>query len=64
MVLSLILGLATSHEDITVAVIHAYLDKGEEIYANIPRGFYKWKSLQVENITVWTAQSPRNFFRY
>lgn len=39
MILSLMLGLATMQANITAAFLHASLDKGKEIYVEIPQGF-------------------------
>jgi hypothetical protein len=78
LILSLILGLATTQVDYTAAFVHALIDKDPDwdtltkeeqekqgVFINMPRGFTETgKVLKLKRSLYGLKQSPRNFFQH
>jgi hypothetical protein len=63
LILSSILGLATTQVDYTAAFAHA--DVGEDVYIEMPKSFGKpGILLKLRKSLYGIKQSPRNFFHH
>ncbi|KAL3804514.1 hypothetical protein HJC23_002553 [Cyclotella cryptica] len=63
--LMLMLGLKSKQGDITAAFVHADVEKGENIYVEIPQGFKKQgKVLKLKKTLYGLHQSPSAFWLY
>ena len=65
LILEVLLGLKSKQGDITAAFVHADVEKGEDIYVEMPRGFRKQgKVLKLKKTLYGLRQSPRAFWLY
>lgn len=65
LILSVVLGLATTQVDYTAAFVQAELPDSEEVYVEMPRGFKEsGKVLRLRRALYGLKQSPKTWFEY
>eukprot|EP00804_Cyclotella_cryptica_P004230 CCRYP_014577-RA/>CCRYP_014577-RA protein AED:0.25 eAED:0.60 QI:0/-1/0/1/-1/0/1/0/258 len=65
LILEVLLGLKSKQSNITAAFVHADVEKGKNIYVEMPRGFKKQgKVLKLKKTLYGLSQSPTAFWFY
>ena len=65
LILEVMLDLKSKQGDVTAAFLHADLNKDEEVYVAMPKGFeQKGKVLKLKKTLYGLRQSPRAFWKY